>query len=458
MTDFFASFSDILNLIDSYVWGMPLIVILLGTGVLLTIRLAFLQFTHLPRALKLAFSKSDETAEGDISHFKALMTALAATIGTGNIAGVAIAIASGGPGAVFWMWITALLGMSLKYGEALLAVKYRVKDAKGEMLGGPMYALERGLGIKWLGILFAIFGSIAAFGIGNMVQANSVADALNETFTLPTWAAGLIMASLTAAVILGGIQRIGSVTGFLVPFMAIIYAIGALVILALHIDRIPSALSLIVTHAFSPTAAAGGFAGSVVRETIRWGISKGLFSNEAGLGSAPIAAAAAKTSNPMRQALVSMTGTFIDTIIVCSMTALVILCTGVWTHVGEDGAALTGAPLTVTAFRVGLPGIWGGMIVSCGILLFAYSTILGWCYYGEKCIEYLFGLAAVLPYRIVWVLFILLGATRKLDTVWAFSDIMNALMALPNLIALIFLSGVIVKETRSLDKETKPPL
>lgn len=455
MNDLSARISDILNLIGGYVWGAPLIVILLGTGILLTIRLAFLQFTYLPRALKLAFSKSDETAEGDISHFKALMTALAATIGTGNIAGVAIAIASGGPGAVFWMWITALLGMAVKYGEGLLAVKYRVKDAKGEMLGGPMYALERGLGLKWLGILFAIFGSIAAFGIGNMVQANSVADALNESFRMPTWIAGGVMALLTAAVVLGGIKRIGTVTGFLVPFMAVIYIIGALVIVILHIHQIPAAFAMIFTHAFSPTAAAGGFAGSAVRETIRWGISRGLFSNEAGLGSAPIAAAAAKTSNPMRQALVSMSGTFIDTIVVCSMTALVILCTGVWMQTGADGAALTGAPLTVTAFRVGLPGIWGGMIVSCGILLFAYSTILGWCYYGEKCIEYLFGLGAVFPYRILWVLFVWLGATRQLDSVWAFSDIMNALMALPNLIALIFLSGVIVRETQNWKKEFK---
>ncbi|MDP8246339.1 MAG: sodium:alanine symporter family protein [Candidatus Hinthialibacter antarcticus] len=436
----------ILKTIQGYVWGLPLIILLIGTGVFLTIRLGGIQFWALPGALKLAFSKSDEDAEGDISHFKALMTALAATIGTGNIAGIAAAIAVGGPGSLFWIWITALFGMATKYGEAILAVKYRVVDEKGEMVGGPMYALERGLGAKWLGIIFALFGSIAAFGIGNMVQANTVADALNTTFSVPVWVTGVLLSIFTALVILGGIKRIGTVTGWLVPFMAIIYMAGATVILILNADKIPQALSLVFYHAFNPTAAAGGFLGAIMIETLRSGVSKGLFSNESGLGSAPIAAAAAKTRNPKQQALVSMTGTFLDTIIVCTMTGLVIIISGVWFK--EGSSDMEAASLTVEAFSQGLPGTWGGMLVSISLIFFAYSTILGWGYYGEKCVEYLGGIRAVMPYRILWVVVVMIGAVTKLQLVWDFADIMNALMAVPNLIALLLLSNVIVEETR----------
>lgn len=439
---------EILNVIDEIVWGFPMIILLIGTGVFLTIRLRFIQFTSLHKALGLAFGKSDQDAEGDISHFKALMTALAATIGTGNIAGVASAIYVGGPGALFWMWITAFFGMATKYSEALLAVKYRVKDEKGEMVGGPMFALERGLGMKWLGIVFAVFGSIAAFGIGNMVQANAVAESLHNTFHLWPAVSGIALAGLTALVVLGGIKRIGEVAGIMVPFMAVIYVACALFILIIHYYAIPEALALVFKHAFSPTAAAGGFLGSVIKQTISEGVSKGLFSNESGLGSAPIAAAAAQTKTPKRQALVSMTGTFIDTIIVCSMTGLVIIVTGEWMAESTAENANRATQITIAAFSQGFSNTWGGIIVSVSLILFAYSTILGWCYYGEKCIEYLFGIKAVFPYRIAWVVFVLVGALTKLAIVWQFANIMNALMALPNLIALLLLSGVIARETQ----------
>jgi AGCS family alanine or glycine:cation symporter len=427
---------------NEIVWGTPVIVLLLGTGIFLTLRLGFLQITHLLSALKLAFSPSDREAKGDVSHFKALMVALAATIGTGNIAGVATAIAAGGPGALFWMWITAFFGMATKYSEAVLAVKYRITDEKGEMCGGPMYALERGLNMKWMGILFAVFGALAAFGIGNMVQANSVADAVRSSFGVPVWLTGVVLASLTGMVILGGIKRIGEIAGILVPVMAVFYMLAALVILILNYKGIPEAINLVITHAFNPMAATGGFLGASVKMAIQKGVSRGLFSNESGLGSAPIAAAAAKTQFPMQQALVSMTGTFIDTIIVCSMTGLAIISTGVW----NDGK--TGAPLTVDAFSTGLPGTWGGLIVSIGIIMFAYSTILGWAYYGEKCAEYLFGIRIVFPYRCVWIVAVFIGSVNKLDLVWNFSDVMNGLMAIPNLLSLVLLSGVIAEETR----------
>jgi AGCS family alanine or glycine:cation symporter len=432
-----------LNVIYDWVSGAPLVVLLVGTGLFLTVRLRFIQVTALFHALRLAFSSEDKESEGDISHFKALMTALAATIGTGNIAGVATAIVAGGPGALFWMWVTAAVGMATKYSEAILAVRYRVVDEKGEMCGGPMYALERGLGQKWLGTLFAVFGAVAAFGIGNMVQSHSVADALHESLSIPYLATGLVLAVLTAAVVLGGIKRIGEVSAYLVPVMAAIYVIGALVILILNYAKLPEAFRLIFYHAFNPTAATGGFAGAVVKETIRWGIRRGLFSNESGLGSAPIAAAAAKTKNPKRQALVSMTGTFLDTIVVCSMTGLVIICMDLW------DSGVNGAPLTVASFRAGLYGAMGDLVVSVGLVLFAFSTILGWAYYGEKCIEYLFGVGIVFPYRLLWVVVVLAGGSfGKIDFVWTFADIMNALMAFPNLICLLLLSGVIVAETR----------
>ncbi len=432
----------LLGEISGFVWGLPLILLLVGTGIFLTLRLRGLQVTQLGRALRIAFSRADTRAAGDISHFKALMTALAATVGIGNIAGVATAIAAGGPGAVFWMWMTAFFGMATKYSEAILAVKYRVVDENGDMSGGPMYYLERGLGLKWLGVLFALFGSLAAFGIGNMAQANTVAHALESSFGVQSWATGLVMAALTAAVILGGIKRIGTVAGVLVPVMAVIYIVAGVLVLILNYQAVPGALALILERAFTPTAATGGFAGAIVMQTIKMGVSRGLFSNESGLGSAPIVAAAAKTRNPFRQALVSMTGTFIDTIIVCTITGLVIVSTGSW----ETGQ--TGAELTVAAFSRGLPGDAGGVIIAVATVLFAYSTILGWAYYGEKCCEYLLGIRAVLTYRYLWVIAVFCGALLKLQMVWDFADIMNGLMAIPNLIGLIGLSGVIVAETR----------
>lgn len=432
----------LLGEISGFVWGMPLIILLVGTGIFLTIRLRGLQVRQLGRALRIAFSREDTRAAGDISHFKALMTALAATVGIGNIAGVATAIAAGGPGAVFWMWMTAFFGMATKYGEAILAVKYRVVDENGNMSGGPMYYLERGLGLKWLGVLFALFGSLAAFGIGNMAQANTVAHALESSFGVQPESTGLVMAALTAAVILGGIRRIGNVAGVLVPVMAVVYIVAGIVVLVLNYQAVPGALALILERAFTPTAATGGFAGAIVMQTIKMGVSRGLFSNESGLGSAPIVAAAARTRNPFRQALVSMTGTFIDTIIVCTITGLVIVSTGAW-NTGQ-----TGAELTVAAFSSGLPGESGGVIIAIATVLFAFSTILGWAYYGEKCCEYLLGIRAVLTYRYLWVIAVFCGAMLKLRMVWDFADIMNGLMAIPNLIGLIGLSGVIVAETQ----------
>ena len=428
--------------ISGFVWGMPLILLLVGTGIFLTIRLRGLQVRQLGRALRIAFSREDTRAAGDISHFKALMTALAATVGIGNIAGVATAIAAGGPGAVFWMWMTAFFGMATKYGEAILAVKYRVVDENGNMSGGPMYYLERGLGLRWLGVVFALFGSLAAFGIGNMAQANTVAHALESSFGVQPGSTGLVMAALTAAVILGGIKRIGNVAGVLVPVMAVVYIVAGIVVLVLNYQAVPGALALILERAFTPTAATGGFAGAIVMQTIKMGVSRGLFSNESGLGSAPIVAAAARTRNPFRQALVSMTGTFIDTLIVCTITGLVIVSTGAW----KSGQ--TGAELTVAAFSSGLPGNSGGAIIAIATVLFAYSTILGWAYYGEKCCEYLLGIRAVLTYRYLWVIAVFCGAMLKLQMVWDFADIMNGLMAIPNLIGLIGLSGVIVAETQ----------
>lgn len=439
---------DLIAAVNKFVWGPPMLVLLVGTGLLLTVRLRFLPFRYLGYALKLAFSKNqDKTSTGDVSHFQALMTALAATIGTGNIAGVATAVTLGGPGAVFWMWVTALVGMATKYSEAILSVKYRVVDEKGEMAGGPMYFLEKGLGQKWLGVLFAIFGAIAGFGIGNMVQSNSVADAIQTTFNIPPLASGIALAILTALVILGGIKSIGRVTGFLVPIMAVFYIIGGLIIIILNIQNLPEAIAVILKSAFSGADKVGaGFAGATVAQAIRFGVARGVFSNEAGLGSAPIAAAAAKTDHPGRQALVSMTGTFLDTIIVCSITGLVLTVTGVWQQAVEE--TFTGATLTAAAFSSGLPGYWGGLIVSLGIILFAYSTILGWAYYGEKCCEYLLGVKAVLPYRYLWVIFVAIGATLKIGFVWDLADTLNGMMAIPNLIGLVLLSGVVVAESK----------
>ncbi|RKY84805.1 sodium:alanine symporter family protein [candidate division KSB1 bacterium] len=431
--------------ISDIVWGWPLMILLVGTGMFLTLRLRGLQFSKLWHSLYLALikRKEDEPSEGDITHFQALMTALAATVGTGNIAGVATAIVAGGPGGLFWMWITGLFGMATKYSEAVLAVKYRITDKFGTMSGGPMYYISKGLGWKWLGVVFAIFAAVASFGIGNMVQSNSVADAVNASFGVPFWVTGLILGVATALVIIGGIKSIGRVTGLLVPVMIVFYVLGALVILIINIKSIPSSLGLVFKGAFTPTAATGGFLGAGVKQAMRFGIARGVFSNESGLGSAPIAAAAAKTKKPVTQALVSMTQTFIDTICVCTMTGLVIISTGAWT------SGLDGAELTTNAFNLGLPGDSGGIIVAIGLILFAYSTILGWSYYGEKSIEYLLGEKAVLPYRTVFCIFVVLGSVFQLQLVWSISDVMNGLMALPNLIGLLLLSGVIVRETKN---------
>jgi AGCS family alanine or glycine:cation symporter len=448
---FLKSFEQVINQIGGYVWGAPLLILLVGTGLWLTLVLRGLQFRKLWYSLWLALvkRKEDRHEPGDITHFQALMTALSATVGTGNIAGVATAIAIGGPGAMFWMWVTGLVGMATKYAEAVLAVKYRMPDKLGNMCGGPMYYLTVGLGWRWLGVLFAVFASVAAFGIGNMVQSNSIADAVHATFNVPVAATGLVLLVAVALVIAGGIKSIGRVTAVLVPVMIVAYVAGALAILLLNLSAIPAALALIVREAFTPTAASGGFLGSTLMLTIRMGVARGVFSNESGLGSSPIAAAAAQTRHPVSQALVSMTQTFIDTIVVCTMTGLVLILTGAWNN------GMTGAALTSFAFQSGVAG--GQYIVTIGVILFAYSTILGWSYYGEKSIEYLFGEGAVRPYRYVYILFVGIGAVAKLELVWALADVFNGLMALPNLVGLLALTPVILSETRDFFGQREAP-
>ncbi len=432
----------VLNQISGYIWGEPLIILLLGTGIYLTIILRGIQFRALVPSLFLAFTKRDKDAEGDITHFQALMTALSATVGVGNIAGVATAIAVGGPGALFWMWITGLVGMATKYSEAVLAIKYREKDKLDTMSGGPMYYISKGLGLKWLGTLFAIFGAIAAFGIGNMVQSNSVAHALNAAFGIPYVITGIVLCIGTGFVIVGGIKSIAKVTSAIVPFMILLYLLGAIISLCINFEQIPHAFYLIFHHAFNPIAATGGFAGAIIRETITKGVARGIFSNESGLGSSPIAAAAAKTSNPVRQGLVSMSQTFIDTIVVCTFTGLVIITSGHWTS-GETGAALS-----AHAFDASMPLNIGANLVSICLAFFAYSTLLGWSYYGEKCIEFIFKEKVIMPYRIIFTAAVLVGAVIKLELVWTFADIANGLMAFPNLVGLLMLSRVVVEETR----------
>lgn len=433
--------------VSGVLWGIPLIVLILGTGIYLTIRIGFLQIRLLPTALKLVFSKKhDKSAEGDISQFQALTTALAATVGTGNIVGVATAVILGGPGAIFWMWVAAILGMATKYGEALLAVKYRVKDEKGQMAGGPMYYLERGLKQKWLAVLFAFFGVIASFGIGNGTQSNSVAGVVSNTFNVASWITGIVLTVVVGLVILGGISSIGSVTAVFVPVMAIFYLLAGLIVIFTNITDVPAAFGIIFKDAFSFSAAGGGAVGAA----IRYGVARGIFSNEAGLGSAPIAAAAAKTDLPGRQALISMTQVFLDTILICSITGLTIVMSGVYTN--KDMAA---NELTTAAFDTFL-GAWGPYVVAIGLVFFASSTIMGWAYYGEKCLQYLVKTPiAGTIYRIIFVLFVYVGATSSLDLVWTFSDVANGLMAIPNLIGLVGLSGVIVAETRIIQKTLK---
>ncbi len=444
----FTRLTELLNQASGFIWGPWLLIpLLLLTGLFLTLRLRGVQFSKLWGALYLGLVvRREPGAEGDISHFQALMTALAATVGTGNIVGVATAISAGGPGAMFWMWMTGLVGMATKYSEAFLSVRFRTVDRRGEQAGGPMYYLTQGirgpLG-KALGILFALFAAVAAFGIGNMVQSNSVASALEHSFHIPMWLTGVVIALAAGAVILGGIKSIGRFTGFFVPIMIVLYMAGSGVALALHAGAIPGAIALILRDAFTPAAAAGGFAGVAVARAIRFGVARGIFSNESGLGSAGIAAAAAQTSEPATQALVSMTQTFIDTIVVCSFTGLTIVATGAWR------SGLDGANLTQLAFRDGLPGSWGGWLVAVGLATFAFSTLLGWSYYGEKSIEYLLGSWTVVPYRVLFVIAAFVGTVRSLEFVWTLSDVMNGLMALPNLIGLLLLSGLVARETRA---------
>lgn len=443
-------FSEAISTFAGWVWGPWLIVLLFGTHLFLTLRTGLIQrFTF--RGIKLSFQK-DPDAEGDVSQFGSLMTALAATIGTGNIVGVATAITAGGPGAVFWMWMTGVFGIATKYSEALLAVKYREKNEKGEMCGGPMYALEKGLGMKWAGVLFALFTAIASFGIGNMNQSNAIVSQVTDYWpkladgNAAMWM-GLGMAVLTALVIIGGVKSIARVCAFLVPIMAVVYVIGCLAILVKNAGLLPGAVSTILSEAFNFSAAAGGFLGALTSGAIRMGIARGLFSNESGLGSGPIAAAAAKTRNPVRQALVSATGTFWDTVVVCAITGLVLVSSGHWTE------GLKNTELTQAAF--GDLHTLGPIVLMIALVTFVFSTIIGWSYYGEKAVEYLMGTKAVLPYRLLWVGAVFVGATTSLETVWNFSDAANGLMAVPNLIALLLLSNVIARETKEHSHELK---
>lgn len=441
--------SNVLSTISGWVWGPVMLILLLGTGVYLTFGLRGIPQRKLIYGFSMMFAGRKETTQpGDITPFQALATALAATVGTGNIAGVATAIHLGGPGAVFWMWVTAIVGMATKYAEAVLAVRYRETNAEGNYVGGPMYYIRNGLGAnwKWLAVAFALFGTIAAFGIGNTVQSNSVSQVFRETLSIPSWLTGLVLAAGVFAVIIGGVKRLARVTEKLVPVMAIIYVLGALLVLVLNAEAVPGAIGLIFEDAFTGTAATGGFAGAGIIMAIRFGVARGIFSNEAGLGSAPIAHAAARTDSPVRQGVVGMLGTFIDTIVVCTMTALVIVATGAWS------SGVTGAQLSSEAFTLGMPGP-GGWIVSFGLVIFAFSTMLAWSYYGERTAEYLFGSRIITPYRVLWVIAVFVGAIAQLDFVWLVADVMNALMAIPNLIALILLGPVVFKLTRDYFNE-----
>lgn len=450
------SFNILLSKIGNFVWGPFMITLLVGTGIYLSFGTKFIQFRKLGLAFKLLFKNNDQE-DGDLSPFQALMTSLAATIGTGNIAGVAAAIATGGPGALFWMWITAAFGGATKYGEALLAIKYRITNENGEKSGGPMYYITLGLKEKfggnwsWLGWSFALFGLLASFGIGNMMQANSVASSLNVSFGIPTFISGSLIALATGLVIVGGIKNIGKVTDKIVPAMALLYVIGSLIIIFYNYTMIPTAFSMIFANAFTGKAVGGGLIGTV----IRFGVARGVFSNEAGLGSAPIAHAASKNTDPVVQGIIGSLGSFLDTIVVCTMTGLVILVSG-FVNINSDGLmtikdGLTGAELTTSAFNSALPG-FGGYIVSLGLIFFAFSTILGWFYYGSKCLEYIAGVNAVNIYKWVYIVLCIIGATTSLDVVLAVSDIFNGLMAIPNLIALIGLSGLIFNVTKNYDK------
>lgn len=439
---------QIFNKIDSLVWGAPLLALLVGTGIYLSIRLGFLQIGKLPLAFKYLFKKddNDSAGEGDVTSFQALCTALAATIGTGNIVGVATAIKAGGPGAIFWMWVAAFFGMATKYAEGLLAVKYRVTDKNGQMSGGPMYYIERGLGKKWLAKMFAIFGiGVAFFGIGTFAQINAITESLNDSYGIPMIITGIIITILVSMVTLGGINSIAKVAEKIVPFMAVLYIIASMIIIITNIKLVPSAIGLIIKSAFTPTAAMGGFLGATIKQAVQNGVARGVFSNESGLGSAPIASAAAKTKSCVRQGLISMTGTFIDTIVICSMTGITLVLTGMWK------SDLAGAAMTNAAFIEGMPvPALGKFIISIGLTFFAFTTILGWNYYGERCTEYLFGVKGIKLYRYTFIAIVAIGGLSilKLDLIWVMADIVNGLMAIPNLIGLIGLSGVVVSETK----------
>lgn len=438
--------SNIISFINGYVWGVPMLILILGVGLFLTFGLKFMPILKLGTGFKLLWGgripDKEGEKQGQISPFNALMTSLSATIGTGNIAGVATAIFLGGPGALFWMWCTALVGMATKFAEAVLAVRYREVDENGNNCGGPMYYIKNGLSSKWawLGTAFALFGTVAGFGIGNTVQGNSVANALESNFGVDPWITGIVLMVLVGLVLMGGVKRIGDVAGKLVPMMAAFYIAAGIAVLIIHSAEIPAAFALIMKSAFTTTAAEGGFAGAAVWMAIRFGVARGVFSNEAGLGSAPIAHAAAQTNNPVAQGLVAMLGTFIDTLIVCSITGLAIVVSGEWTT-GTTGAALTSA-----AFATAIP--YGNYIVAISLSIFAFTTILGWSLYGEKCAQYLFGIKAVMPFRILWILIVPVGAVSSLEFIWLLADTMNALMAIPNLIALGLLSPVVFKLTK----------
>ena len=445
-------FNDFLTELSNLLWGWPMIILLLGTHLFLTIRLRFPQ-RHIFKAIRLSVKK-DPDATGDVSQFGSLATALAATIGTGNIIGVATAIALGGPGAVLWCWLTGVFGISTKYAEGLLAIKYRQKTANGKMLGGPMYALEKGLGWKWLAVLFALFTAIASFGIGNTVQANAIATLAHDSYSISPYLTGTFICIMTGAVVLGGVKSIARVCSMLVPFMAILYVLGCIYILFVNAAYLWPALKLICRAAFSPEAAGGGFVGSTVMMAARFGIARGLFSNESGMGSAPIVAAAAQTRNPVRQALVSSSGTFWDTVVICALTGLVVVSSVI---AYPDIDYSNGATLTKDAFSK-IPYI-GRPLLTFGPLTFAFSTILGWCYYGERAVEYLKGKKWVTGYRILYIAAVFVGSVMNLAVVWNLADCMNALMAIPNLLSLLFLNGIIVHETRKylwrgrIDKE-----
>ncbi|NQI70599.1 sodium:alanine symporter family protein [Streptococcus suis] len=435
---------ELMQNINDFVWGPPLLLLLVGTGVYFTLRLGVFQVSKLPTAFRLIFS-SDQSGQGDVSSFAALCTALAATVGTGNIVGVATAITTGGPGALFWMWVAAFFGMATKYAEGFLAIKYRTKDANGQAAGGPMHYITLGMGQKWkpLAVFFAISGVLVALlGMGTFSQVNSIASSMSASFGLAPQLVSIVTAISIAFFIFGGIEKISDVSTKIVPFMAILYILASVTVLALHWEQLLPTLALVFKSAFTPAAAVGGFAGATVQQAIQRGIARGVFSNESGLGSAPIAAAAAKSDNPVEQGLISMTGTFIDTLIICTLTGLTILVTGQWSVEG-----LAGAPLTQAAFA-SVFGQPGALALTISLVLFAYTTILGWSYYGERCIEFLFGTKSILPYRLVFVTMVALGGFLKLDLIWTIADIVNGLMALPNLIALLALSPVIIKETR----------